>query len=47
MSGLLNADYSVPSSGESSYMKFVKGENRFRILDTPVCLFGLVVKLRY
>ena len=36
MSGLLNADYDVPSSGESSYMKFMKGENGFRILDKPI-----------
>ena len=36
MSGLINSDYNVPSSGESSYMKFKKDENRFRILDTPV-----------
>ena len=36
MSGLLNADYDVPSSGESSYMQYVKGENRFRMLDKPV-----------
>ena len=35
MSGLLEATYSVPSAGESSFMKFVKGENRFRILDRP------------
>ena len=35
MSGLLEATYSVPSAGESSFMKFVKGENRFRILDKP------------
>ena len=36
MSGLLEPTYYVPSIGESSFMKFVKGENRFRILDTPV-----------
>ena len=35
MSGLLEATYSVPSTGDSSFMKFVKGENRFRILDKP------------
>ena len=36
MSGLLEPTYDVPSTGESSFMKFVKGENRFRILGTPV-----------
>ena len=36
MSGLLEPTYDVPSTGESGFMKFVKGENRFRILDTPV-----------
>ena len=36
MSGLLEPTYDVPSTGESSFMKFVKGENRFRILGTPI-----------
>ena len=36
MSGLLEPTYDVPSTGESSFMKFQKGENRFRILDTPI-----------
>ena len=36
MSGLLEPTYDVPSTGESSFMKFAKGENRFRILDTPI-----------
>ena len=36
MSGLLEPTYDVPSTGESSFMKFVKGENRFRILDKPI-----------
>jgi len=36
MSGLLEPSYDVPSSGESSFMKFQKGENRFRILEKPV-----------
>jgi len=36
MSGLLEATYSVPSNGESSFMKLVKGENRFRVLGKPV-----------
>jgi len=36
MSGLMQADYDLPSQGESSYLKFVKGENRFRILAAPI-----------
>jgi len=33
--GLLESSYEVPSSGESRFMRFQPGENRFRILDTP------------
>tara|TARA_A100001515_G_scaffold128955_1_gene115452 strand:+ start:1211 stop:1717 length:507 start_codon:yes stop_codon:yes gene_type:complete len=36
MSGLMQADYNLPTSGESSYLKFSQGENRFRILAPPV-----------
>ena len=33
--GLLEQSYEVPSGGESRFMRFEPGENRFRILDTP------------
>lgn len=35
MDNFLPADYEVPT-GNDKYMKFVKGENRFRILSSPV-----------
>lgn len=38
MSDFLPKDYEVPASG-GNYMKFVKGENRFRILSTPILGF--------
>lgn len=34
--GLLEPTYDVPAGGESTFMKFQKGENRFRILAAPV-----------
>lgn len=35
MNDFLPNDYQVPSSSDN-YMKFVKGENRFRILTSPI-----------
>lgn len=34
--GLLEPTYDVPGGGESTFMKFQKGENRFRILAASV-----------
>lgn len=35
MDDFLPKDYEVPSSSDN-YMKFIKGENRFRILSSPI-----------
>jgi len=34
MTDFLDKDYSIPT--DSNYMKFVQGENRFRILSSPI-----------
>tara|TARA_R110002110_G_scaffold183311_1_gene389942 strand:- start:116 stop:616 length:501 start_codon:yes stop_codon:yes gene_type:complete len=34
--GLLEPTYDVPGGGDSTFMRFQKGENRFRFLDAPI-----------
>lgn len=36
MSGLLDASYTVPKSGDSSFLKLAGGDNKLRILGPPV-----------
>ena len=36
MAGLLPASYDIPSSSNSLFIRLAKGDNQFRILDTPV-----------